>query len=100
MLLFKNVYRKEICRYFCIKVNEMILTAIPERVNTKIIISKTILAMNIPFKLSDLYAKLATQGIQDHALILDVLNELYENGLVDYSSVEDDTFEFCIKIGL
>ena len=74
----------------------MILTAIPERVNTKIIISKTILAMNIPFKLSDLYAKLATQGIQDHALILDVLNELYENGLVDYSSVEDDTFDLDV----
>lgn len=78
----------------------MIIKSIPERVNTKIIISKTILAMNEPFKLSDLYVKLATQGIQDYALILDVLNELYENGLVDYSSVEDDTFEFCIKIGL
>lgn len=71
----------------------MILSSIPERVSTKIIISKTILSMNIPFKLSDLYERLATQGIRDHALILDVLNELYENGLVDYSSVEDDTFE-------
>lgn len=78
----------------------MIIKSIPERVNTKIIISKTILSMNTPFKLSDLYKRLATQGIREHALILDVLNELYENGLVDYSSVEDDTFEFCIKIGL
>ena len=76
------------------------ISRISQRVNTKIIISKTILAMNIPFKLSDLYAKLATQGIQDHALILDVLNELYENGLVDYSSIEDDTFKFCTKIVL
>ena len=73
---------------------------ISQRVNTKIIISKTILAMNEPFKLSDLYVKLAAQGIQDCVLILDVLNELYENGLVDYSSIEDDTFKFCTKIVL
>lgn len=73
--------------------NRTIMIPIPERVSTKIIISKTILSMNIPFKLSDLYKRLATQGIRDHALILDVLNELYENGLVDYSSVEDNVFE-------
>ena len=69
------------------------MITIPERVSTKIIISKTILSINTPFKPSDLYERLATQGIRGHALILDVLNELYENGLVDYSSVEDDTFE-------
>ena len=73
------------------------INRISQRVNTKIIISKTILTMNEPFKLSDLYVKLAEQGIQDCVLILDVLNELYENGLVDCSSIEDNTFEFCTK---
>ncbi len=72
----------------------MTLASLPQIVNTKVIISRTILEMDIPFKLSQLYERLARQGITDKALILDVLNHLYERGLVDYSSVEDDTFEY------
>ncbi len=72
----------------------MAMTAFPEIVNTKVTISRTILEMDIPFKLSELYAKLAKQGIMDKALILDVLNQLYESGHVDYASVEDDILEY------
>lgn len=72
----------------------MLLASLPEIVNTKLVISRTILEMDIPFKISELYSKLDEKGIKDKALILDVLNQLYESGLVDYSSFEDDTFEY------
>lgn len=60
----------------------------------KVEISRTILNMEIPFKLSQLYEVLERKGITDKELILDVLNQLYEKGLVDYASVEDDTLEY------
>ncbi|MCM1387932.1 MAG: hypothetical protein NC231_11425 [Bacillus sp. (in: Bacteria)] len=65
-----------------------------EVASCKVIISRTILNMEIPFKLSQLYGILEKQGITDRELILDVLNQLYEKGLVDYASVEDDTLEY------
>ena len=60
----------------------------------KVVISRTILNMEIPFELSQLYEVLESKGITDRELILDVLNQLYEKGLVDYASVEDDTLEY------
>lgn len=65
----------------------------------KVIISRTILNMEIPFKLSQLYEVLEAKGITDRELILDVLNQLYEKGLVDYASVEDDTLEYESNFG-
>lgn len=65
-----------------------------EVASCKVIISRTILNMEIPFKLSQLYEVLEKKGITDRELILDVLNQLYEKGLVDYASVEDDTLEY------
>ena len=57
-------------------------------------ISKTILNMEKPFKLSQLYGILTDMDILDKFLILDVLNQLYEYGLVDRTDVEDDTAEY------
>lgn len=65
----------------------------------KLVISRTILNMEIPFKLSQLYDVLEQKGITDRELILDVLNQLYEKGLVDYASVEDDTLEYESNFG-
>ncbi len=65
----------------------------------KVVISRTILNMNIPFKLSQLYEVLEKKGITDRELILDVLNQLYEKGLLDYASVEDDTLEYESNFG-
>lgn len=65
----------------------------------KLEISRTILNMEIPFKLSQLYEVLEQKGITDKELILDVLNQLYEKGLVDYASVEDDTLEYESNFG-
>lgn len=70
-----------------------------EVASCKVIISRTILNMEIPFKLSQLYEVLEQKGITDKELILDVLNQLYEKGLVDYAFVEDDTLEYESNFG-
>lgn len=71
---------------------------ISRKAQNKIFISKSILAKSIPFKLSDLYEEFSVQGIQDRTLILDVLNELYEIGLVDSVSAEKGIFKANIRL--
>lgn len=68
------------------------------KTQTKIFISKSILAKSTPFKLSDLYEEFSVQSIQDRTLILDVLNELYEIGLVDSVSAENGIFKANIRL--
>lgn len=63
-------------------------------VDVKAKISETILSMEKPFKLSQLYLTLEENGITDKYMILDVLNQLYESGMVDKTDVEDDTPEY------
>ncbi len=63
-------------------------------IDIKAKISSTILNMKKPFKLSQLYQVLEKEGITSKTLILDVLNQLYESGLVDRTDVEDDVFEY------
>lgn len=70
-----------------------------EVASCKVEISRTILNMDIPFKPSRLYEILEAKGITDRELILDVLNQLYEKGLVDCTSVEDDTLEYESNFG-
>lgn len=55
-----------------------------------LIIQKTILEMEKPFLMSDLFNKLALVGITDKEAILNVLDELLNMGLVEYSDVNDD----------
>lgn len=55
-----------------------------------LIIQKTILEMEKPFLMSDLFDKLALDGIKDKEAILNVLDELLNIGLVEYSDVNDD----------
>ncbi len=55
-----------------------------------LIIQKTILEMEKPFLMSDLFNKLALEGITDKEAILNVLDELLNMGLVEYSDVNDD----------
>nr|DAX50165.1 MAG TPA: ferric uptake regulation protein [Caudoviricetes sp.] len=57
-------------------------------------ISNTILNMKKPFKLSQLYSKLKENGIFDEYLTLDVLNQLYESGLVERTDIENDVSEY------
>lgn len=46
--------------------------------------------MEKPFLMSDLFNKLALVGITDKEAILNVLDELLNMGLVEYSDVNDD----------
>ena len=55
-----------------------------------LIIQKTILEMEKPFLMSDLFNKLALVGITDKEAILNILDELLNMGLVEYSDVNDE----------
>lgn len=59
------------------------------------IVRRTILQMERPFNVADLFYKLKKNyGIGDRALILEVLDELCENGIIDYSEVKHDCWAF------
>lgn len=47
-----------------------------------------------PFKLSELYDDLGKKGINDKKMILDVLSELYENGLIERTEIENDIWGY------
>lgn len=47
-------------------------------------IRQTILAMEKPFCIADLFIALDSRGVDDRNLILEVLDELYERGLIEY----------------
>ena len=58
-------------------------------------VRSVILSMERPFNLSDLFYTLwKNYRIQDRTLILEVLDELCENGMIDYSEVNDDCWAF------
>ena len=57
-------------------------------------IQRTILEMDETFSLSELYTRLAEQGITDKKTILNVLDELLNWGLVEFS---DDTDESTVS---
>lgn len=52
--------------------------------NTRAQIRFTILEMEKPFCISDLFFRLEKDGFKDRELILQVLDELYDEGLVNY----------------
>lgn len=47
-------------------------------------IQQTILAMEKPFCITDLFVVLDSEGITDRDLILEILDELYERGIIEY----------------
>lgn len=59
-------------------------------------IQNVILQMDKPFLLSDLFDVLEKKGISNKDLILQVLDELLNRGLVEYSDFDDDEGEFAI----
>lgn len=60
------------------------------------IIKETILDMERPFNVSDLLYRLALKGVTNRTLILEVLDELCDNGLIDYSEINDDCWAFSV----
>ena len=61
------------------------------------IIRETILQMERPFNVSDLFYKLHSENnIQNRVLILEVLDELCDSGAIDYSEINDDCWAFNV----
>lgn len=59
------------------------------------IIRQTILTMDRPFYVSDLFYLLETEhGIKNRQLILNIVEELCESGVIKYSEVIDDCWKF------
>ena len=59
------------------------------------IIRRTILSMERPFNVSDLFYTLEeNHGITNRTLILEVLDELCESGIISYSEINDDCWAF------
>lgn len=55
--------------------------------HTRIHIRKAILEMDKPFCITDLLIRLKNQGITNKGLILRVLDEMYNEGLIKYERV-------------
>ena len=61
------------------------------------IIRETILQMERPFNVSDLFYKLdSVYNIRNRTLILEVLDELCDSGAIDYSEINDDCWAFKV----
>ena len=61
------------------------------------IIREAILDMERPFNISDLFYKLEKDhGICNRTLILGVLAELCDSGLISYSEINDDCWAFNV----
>lgn len=56
-------------------------------------IRKAILAQSKPFCTQDLICRLQKKGITNKRIILDVLDELFDEGLVKYGKVPTDSKE-------
>lgn len=64
----------------------------------RVIIEATILNMERPFNVSDLFYKLEkVYQIRNRALILEVLDELCDSGQLLYSEINDDCWAFRVK---
>ncbi len=54
------------------------------------IIRQTILSMDRPFSLSDLFRRLEDEHqITNHRLIMTILEELCESGVIEYADIDD-----------
>lgn len=68
--------------------------------NDRTKIRQTILSMKKPFCIADLFAALNSERVTDRDLILEVLDELYSRGLIEYRRregvVDDPQWAFYV----
>lgn len=50
-------------------------------------IRKAIIEMEKPFCVADLLSRLKKQGIENKGLILEILNEMFDEGLIKYEKI-------------
>ena len=60
-----------------------------------------ILNQKEPFCLSDIYLRMSMENINDKELVTQVLNELYSEGLIEYSKIglptqKNSGYAFCV----
>lgn len=65
-----------------------------KKINEELRVCDIILSMEIPFKISQLFEKAESQGVYDKMLILEVLNQLCDSGVIKYSEVGDDVWAY------
>lgn len=62
------------------------------------LIKREILKMERPFNVSDLFYKLNKyHNISNRTLILEILDDLCDCGIIDYSEINDDCWAFSVK---
>lgn len=66
-----------------------------DRLSKKDKIVETISGFQDSFTFLDLCSKLEKENIQDKNLAIEVLGELYENGLVDHYEISKDVWVYC-----
>ena len=58
--------------------------------NNRDFIIQTILDMDKPFPISELFHKFQCKKITEKQLVLDILHQLLDSGLVEFSEIIDD----------
>lgn len=64
------------------------------RINLEMTICDMILGMDRPFKISQLLQVAEEHGLTNKDLVLEILDQLCESGLIKYSEVEDDVWAY------
>lgn len=64
------------------------------RINMEMMICDVILGMDRPFKVSQLLAETDKRGIINKDLVLEILSQLCESGLIKYSEIDDDVWAY------
>lgn len=62
------------------------------KINKELTICNIILSMERPFAISQLLCRMEENGINDKDLVLDILGQLCESGIIKYSEIEDDVW--------
>ena len=65
------------------------------RLSREVKVCDIILQMDSPFKISELFAQVKSKGIDDKVLVVDILDQLYESGLIN-PTFEDDIFRYQV----
>lgn len=66
-------------------------------INKEMHICNIILSMDRPFKISQLFIEMEKNNINDRELVLKLLDQLCDSGLIKYSEVEDDQWLYSKK---
>lgn len=64
------------------------------RINLEMLICDSILNMDRPFKISQLLNIMEAKGVNNKQLVLDILDQLCDSGLIKYSEIEDDIWAY------